>query len=319
MKRIGQSLFAPRPYRRLRRAPICEVNPGQGRPGQVFTLARTSAVTQQTHLTLNDGGAIPQVGLGVWQTPNDSAVDVVRTALDAGYRHIDTAAAYRNEKGVGEGLRASGLDRAEVFVTTKLWNDNQGYDETLIAAEKSLGRLGLDYLDLYLIHWPAPRKDRYVETWKAFVRLKEEGRVKSIGVSNFGPEHLDRIIGETGAAPVINQVELHPRFQQRALREANAKRGVLTQSWSPLGQGQLLSDPVIAGVAAKHGKTPAQVIVRWHVDSGLVVIPKSVTPQRIVQNFGVFDFQLDDEDKAAIAALDAADGRIGPDPLTADF
>lgn len=276
-------------------------------------------MTQQTHLTFNDGLTIPQVGLGVWQTPNDTAVEVVKTALDAGYRHIDTAAAYRNEKGVGEGLRAAGLDRGEVFVTTKLWNDNQGYDETLVAAEKSLGRLGLDHLDLYLIHWPAPRKDRYVETWKAFVRLKEEGRVRSIGVSNFAAEHLDRIIGETGVAPVINQIELHPRFQQRALREANAARGVLTQSWSPLGQGQLLADQVIAGIAAKHGKTPAQVIIRWHVDSGLVVIPKSVTPARIVQNFGVFDFQLDAEDKAAIAALDSADGRIGPDPLTADF
>ncbi|MDB5470024.1 MAG: hypothetical protein JWR84_1584 [Caulobacter sp.] len=276
-------------------------------------------MTQQTHLTLNDGRAIPQVGLGVWQTPNDTAVEAVKTALDAGYRHVDTAAAYRNEKGVGEGIKASGLARDAVFVTTKLWNDNQGYDETLTAAEKSLGRLGLDHLDLYLIHWPAPKKGLYVESWKALVRLKEEGRVTSIGVSNFAAEHLDRIIGETGVAPAINQIELHPRFQQRALREANAARGVLTESWSPLGQGQLLSDPVIAAIAGKHGKTPAQVIIRWHVDSGLVVIPKSVTPARIVQNFGVFDFQLDEADKAAIAALDTADGRIGPDPLTADF
>ena len=276
-------------------------------------------MTVQTHLIFNDGRAIPQLGLGVWQTPNDTAVQAVKTALDAGYRHIDTAAAYRNEKGVGEGIKASGLSREDVFVTTKLWNDNQGYDETLIAAEKSLGRLGLDHLDLYLIHWPAPRKDRYVETWKAFVRLREEGRVKSIGVSNFAAEHLDRIIGETGVTPAINQIELHPRFQQRALRQANTERGVLTQSWSPLGQGQLLSDPVIAGVADKHGKTPAQVIIRWHIESGLVVIPKSVTPERIVQNFGVFDFKLDDADMAAIAGLDSAAGRIGPDPLTADF
>ena len=276
-------------------------------------------MTEQTHLTFNDGHVIPQVGLGVWQTPNDTAVQAVKTALDAGYRHIDTAAAYRNEKGVGEGIKASGLSREDVFVTTKLWNDNQGHDETLVAAEKSLGRLGLDLLDLYLIHWPAPRKDLYVQTWKAFVRLKEEGRVKSIGVSNFAAVHLDRIIGETGVAPAINQIELHPRFQQTALREANAARGVLTQSWSPLGQGQLLADPVIGSIARKHGKTPAQVIIRWHIDSGLVVIPKSVTPERIVQNFGVFDFQLDDADKAAIAGLDSADGRIGPDPLTADF
>lgn len=276
-------------------------------------------MTEQTHLTFNDGRAIPQVGLGVWQTPNDTAVQVVKTALDAGYRHIDTAAAYRNEKGVGEGIKASGLNREDVFVTTKLWNDNQGHDETLVAAEKSLGRLGLEYLDLYLIHWPAPAKGLYVESWKALVRLQQEGRVKSIGVSNFAAEHLDRIICETGVAPAINQIELHPRFQQRALREANAARGVLTESWSPLGQGQLLSDPVIAGIAARHGKTPAQVIIRWHVDSGLVVIPKSVTPERIVQNFGVFDFQLDEADKAAIAGLDSDAGRIGPDPLTATF
>ena len=276
-------------------------------------------MTEQTHLTFNDGRTIPQVGLGVWQTPNDTAVQVVKTALDAGYRHIDTAAAYRNEKGVGEGIKASGLSREDLFVTTKLWNDNQGHDETLVAAEKSLGRLGLEYLDLYLIHWPAPAKGLYVESWKALVRLQQEGRVKSIGVSNFAAEHLDRIIGETGVAPAINQIELHPRFQQRALREANAARGVLTESWSPLGQGQLLSDPVIAGIAARHGKTPAQVIIRWHVDSGLVVIPKSVTPERIIQNFGVFDFQLDEADKAAIAGLDSEAGRIGPDPLTATF
>ena len=276
-------------------------------------------MTEQTHLTFNDGRTIPQVGLGVWQTPNDTAVQVVKTALDAGYRHIDTAAAYRNEKGVGEGIKASGLSREDLFVTTKLWNDNQGHDETLVAAEKSLGRLGLEYLDLYLIHWPAPAKGLYVESWKALVRLQQEGRVKSIGVSNFAAEHLDRIIGETGVAPAINQIELHPRFQQRALREANAARGVLTESWSPLGQGQLLTDPVIAGIAARHGKTPAQVIIRWHVDSGLVVIPKSVTPERIIQNFGVFDFQLDEADTAAIAGLDSEAGRIGPDPLTATF
>jgi 2,5-diketo-D-gluconate reductase A len=276
-------------------------------------------MTEQTHLTFNDGRTIPQVGLGVWQTPNDTAVQVVKAALDAGYRHIDTAAAYRNEKGVGEGIKASGLSREDVFVTTKLWNDNQGFDETLVAAEKSLGRLGLEYLDLYLIHWPAPAKGLYVESWKALVRLQQEGRVKSIGVSNFAAEHLDRIIGETGVAPAINQIELHPRFQQRALREASSERGVLTESWSPLGQGQLLSDPVIAGIAARHGKTPAQVIIRWHVDSGLVVIPKSVTPERIIQNFGVFDFQLDESDKAAIAGLDSEAGRIGPDPLTATF
>jgi 2,5-diketo-D-gluconate reductase A len=276
-------------------------------------------MTDQPHVTLNDGRSMPQFGLGVWQTPKDTAAEVVKTALDAGYRAVDTAAAYANERGVGEGLAASGLARGEVFVTTKLWNADQGYDAALTAFDKSQARLGGEPVDLYLIHWPAPAKDLYLDTWRAFVKLKEEGRALSIGVSNFAPEHLERIIGETGVTPAVNQVECHPRFQQRALREFHTKHGIHTESWSPLGQGQLLADPVIAGLAAKHGKSAAQVIIRWHLDSGLVVIPKSVTPARIRQNIEVFDFKLDDADMAALAGLDSSGGRIGPDPLTAAF
>lgn len=270
-------------------------------------------------ITLSDGHTIPQVGLGVWRTPDDVAAPVVRAALEAGYRHIDTAAIYGNEEGVGEGIRSSGIDRKDVFLTTKLWNDRQGFDSTLSAFDESLKRLGTDYVDLYLIHWPAPQQNRYVETWKAFVRLKEEGRARSIGVSNFYPEHLEMIIAETGEEPVINQIELHPDFQQKAARDAHATRRIVTESWSPLGQGQLLDNPTIGAVARKHGRTPAQTIIRWHIDNGLVVIPKSVTPSRIEENFQVFDFKLDDDDLAAIAALDSPGARIGPDPKTANF
>ncbi len=276
-------------------------------------------MTSQPIIAFSDGRSIPQVGLGVWQTPDDVAVTVVKAALETGYRHIDTAAAYGNEEGVGAGIRAAGLAREEIFVTTKVWNADHGFDQTLKAAEASLKRLRLDYVDLYLIHWPAPRKGLFVDTWRALIQLKEAGRVRSIGVSNFAVEHLDRIIGETGVTPVLNQIELHPRFQQEALRDAHAARGIATESWSPLGQGRLLADPAIAAIAAKHGRTPAQVIIRWHIDSGLIVIPKSVTPSRIVENFDVFGFTLDSGDLAAIARLDAADGRIGPDPMTAAF
>jgi 2,5-diketo-D-gluconate reductase A len=276
-------------------------------------------MTSQTTITLNDGRSIPQVGLGVWQASNEEAALAVRTALQAGYRHVDTAAIYDNETGVGEGLRSAGVKRDDIFVTTKLWNSDQGGDSAVKALDQSLKRLGLDYVDLYLIHWPAPRKNLYVESWKALKRLKDDGRAKSIGVSNFTAEHLDRIIGETGITPVLNQIELHPRFQQVALREVHARRGIVTQSWSPLGQGKLLADPVIGRIAAKHKRTAAQVIIRWHIDSGLVVIPKSVTPSRIVENFDVFGFQLDAGDMAQIAGLDSAGGRIGPDPMTAAF
>lgn len=276
-------------------------------------------MNQQTTVSLNDGHTIPQVGLGVWRTPNDGAADAVSAAIGAGYRHVDTAAVYENESGVGEGLRQSGVARDDLFLTTKVWNADQGFDATLKAFDASLKRLGLETVDLYLIHWPAPNRDLYVETWRALVRLKEEGRAKSIGVSNFTVEHLDRLIAETGVKPVLNQIELHPRFQQRAMRAAHAERGIAIESWSPLGQGQLLEDPTIGRIAQKHGKTPAQVIIRWHIDNGLVVIPKSVTPSRIVANFDVFDFRLDEEDMATFAGLDSPDGRMGPDPMTANF
>lgn len=276
-------------------------------------------MTAQPSITLNDGRAIPQLGLGVWQASNEQAATAVLAALQAGYRHVDTAAIYDNETGVGEGIASSGVKREEIFVTTKLWNDAQGGDSALKAFDQSLKRLKLDYVDLYLIHWPAPRKDRYVESWKTLVKLQKDGRAKSIGVSNFTSEHLDRIIAETGVTPVLNQIELHPRFQQTALRDAHAKRGIATESWSPLGQGKLLTDPVIGAIAAKHKRTPAQVIIRWHLDSGLIVIPKSVTPSRIQENADVFGFRLDADDMAKIAGLDAANGRIGPDPLTAAF
>lgn len=276
-------------------------------------------MTDQTHIALNDGARIPQVGLGVWQTPNDEAAPAVKAALSAGYRHVDTAAVYENEEGVGEGIRQSGIDRSEIYLTTKLWNTEQGYEQTLKAFDASLKRLGTDYVDLYLIHWPSAHRGLFVDTWKAFVKLKEEGRAKSIGVSNFYPEHIEKIIAETGVTPVINQIELHPDFQQREARAFHEKHGIATQSWSPLGQGKLLAHPAIADIAAKLDRTPAQVIIRWHIDNGLVVIPKSVTPSRISENFKVFDFKLSAEDLDTLNGLDDAGARIGPDPKTATF
>lgn len=272
-------------------------------------------MTDQPTVTLNDGRVMAQLGLGVWQTPADDAATVVQTAVKAGYRLVDTAAIYGNEKGVGAGLK----DAPDVFLTTKLWNDRQGYDATLEAFDRSVGRLGRDGVDLYLIHWPAPSKGLYVETWKALVKLRDEGRAKSIGVSNFCIEHLQRVADETGVMPSVNQIELHPSFQQTELRAFHDANGIKTESWSPLGQGKGLADPVIAGVAKKHGKTAAQAVIRWHLDSGLIVIPKSVTPARITENIDVFDFALDAEDMAAFAKLDRKDGRMGPDPMKADF
>ncbi len=269
----------------------------------------------QPIVALNDGRSMPQFGLGVFQTPPETTAQVVKAAVEAGYRAVDTAAAYRNEEGVGEALDG----RADIFVTTKLWNADHGFDEALRAFEDSARKLRRHRLDLYLIHWPRPRINRYVESWKALVRLQREGRVFSIGVSNFNPDHLERIIGETGVTPAVNQIELHPRFQQKALRAVHDRYGIQTESWSPLGRGALLSDPAIVKIAAKHGKTPAQVVIRWHLDSGLIVIPKSVHVDRLEENIGALDFRLDSDDMSRIEALDSADGRIGPDPATATF
>jgi 2,5-diketo-D-gluconate reductase A len=266
-------------------------------------------------LTLNDGVEIPQLGFGVFQVPPDETQRVVEEALAAGYRHIDTAAAYRNEKGVGAALAASGIPRDEVFVTTKLWNEQQGFDSALEAVEKSLGRLGMDRLDLYLIHWPAPGQDRFVETWKAFERIRDEGRARSIGVSNFRIEDLERLGRETETVPSVNQVELHPRFHQVGLRAWHAEHGVATEAWSPLGQGALLGEPAFVEIAERHGRTPAQAILRWHLQLGNVVIPKSATPERIRENIEVFDFELGEDEMSAIAAIDT-DKRFGPDPAT---
>jgi len=274
-------------------------------------------MTDQTQPTvaLNDGAAMPQFGLGVFQTPPDETERVVRLAVDQGYRLIDTASMYRNEEGVGAAL----LGRTDVFVTTKLGNSDHGFDEALRAFDESMRRLSRDRLDLYLIHWPRPRTNRYVESWKAFVRLQKDGRVRSIGVSNFNRDHLERIIAETGVTPSVNQIELHPRFQQRALRAFHDERGIRTESWSPLGRGALFGEPAIAAIAARRRKTPAQVVIRWHLDSGLIVIPKSVRPERLKENIGALDFKLDDDDMRRIETLDSPGGRIGPDPATATF
>jgi 2,5-diketo-D-gluconate reductase A len=264
-------------------------------------------------VTLNDGRRIPQLGLGVWQVPDDEATAAVRAALDVGYRLVDTAAIYGNEAGVGRGLRESAVPRDEVIVTTKVWNTEHGYDRTIAACRTSLGRLGLDYIDLYLIHWPVPAKDRYVDTWRALVALRDEGLVRSVGVSNFTAAHLARLVEETGVVPAVNQVELHPRLQQAGLRAAHARLGVATEAWSPLAQGELLSDPTVCGLAARLGVTAAQVVLRWHVQLGNVVIPKSVRPARIAENIDLFGFALSDEDMAAMVGLDRGT-RLGPDP-----
>lgn len=265
-------------------------------------------------LTLNDGHTAPQLGFGVFQIPDAETADAVAHALQAGYRSIDTASIYGNERGVRQGIERSGVARSDIFLTTKLWNAHQGYDETLRACDESMKRLGVDYLDMYLIHWPTPKKDRYVDTWKAFLRLRQEGRVRSIGVSNFQPEHLERIIGETGVVPVVNQIELHPDFAQRDLVAADAKHGIVTEAWSPLGQGgDLLKHPLLVRIGEKHGKTSAQVVLRWHVQLGHMVIPKSATPERIAANIDVFDFELSADDMKAIDGLDAGN-RMGPHP-----
>jgi 2,5-diketo-D-gluconate reductase A len=270
---------------------------------------------QIPRIALRPDVEIPQLGFGVFQVPSAETELAVARALDAGYRHIDTAAAYRNEGAVGQAIHASGLPREEIFLTTKCFNDDHGHDKAKRAFKASLERLELEHIDLYLIHWPVPAHDLYVETWQAFIELQAEGLVRAIGVSNFQPSHLERLVAETGVVPAINQVELHPYFQQTGLRHEHDQLKIVTESWSPLGQGLELEDPVIVEIAEAHAKTPAQAIIRWHIQLGNVVIPKSVTPERIVENFDVFDFQLTDAEMDAIKALDAGT-RIGPDPET---
>ncbi|MGI5328053.1 aldo/keto reductase [Actinomadura nitritigenes] len=265
---------------------------------------------------LNDGAMMPQLGFGVFQVTDEEAEHAVEVALRDGYRSVDTASAYGNEEGTGRALRASGLPREELFITTKLWNSDQGYDQTLRAFDASMRRLGLDYLDLYLIHWPMPGHDTYMDTWRAFEKLKEDGRIRSIGVSNFTVDALRRVMDESGTVPAVNQIELHPYFQQDELRAFHREHGIHTEAWAPLGQGQgLLDDPVLDRVAQAHGRTPAQVVLRWHLQVGNVVIPKSVTPRRIAENIDVFGFDLGPDDMKAIGELDKG-ARVGPDPAT---
>ena len=274
---------------------------------------------QQPRIKLNDGKTIPQLGFGVWQVPVETTAAVVTEALKTGYLSIDTAEGYQNEKGVGDAIHASGIDRDSLFITSKLRNGGHARDLALKAFDQTMAELQLEVLDLFLIHWPVPQQDKYVEAWKTLVELKDAGRIRSIGVSNFNADHLERIIGETGTVPVVNQVELHPNFQQRRLREACKKHNIIIESWSPLGQGSAIKAPVIAAIAKKHGRTPAQVIIRWHLQEGLIVIPKTVTPSRIHENFDVFAFTLDADDLGKIAALDDPKGKIGPDPAVANF
>ncbi len=266
-------------------------------------------------IALRGGARVPQLGFGVFKVPPGDTAEAVGRALAAGYRHIDTAAAYGNEAEVAQAIRASGLDRAEVFVTTKCFNDDQGFGRAKQAFAASLGRLRFDYVDLYLIHWPVPAHDLYVETWRAFIELHEQGLARAIGVSNFQPAHLYRLIAETGQAPALNQVELHPYLQQRELRREHEALGIVTEAWSPLARGQVLEDETILGLARAHSRTPAQVVIRWHLQLGNVVIPKSVTPERIEQNIAVFDFELSAAEMDAVAGLEEG-RRTGPDPDT---
>jgi len=264
-------------------------------------------------IDLGGGVSIPQFGVGVFQVPPQDTTANVLAAIEAGYRHIDTAAGYRNEAQVGQAIRASGLDRSEFFVTTKCSNDDHGFDEATRALHTSLGRMEMEHVDLYLIHWPVPSKDRYVETWRALIDLQQSGLARAIGVSNFQAAHLRRIVDETGVTPAVNQIELHPYLQQPGLRREHADRGIVTEAWSPLAQGLVLDDPAITAIAERHGRTPAQVVLRWHIELGNVVFPKSVTVERLHENIDIFDFALSAEELAQIEAVDRGQ-RTGPDP-----
>ncbi|WP_075183073.1 2,5-didehydrogluconate reductase DkgA [Pantoea sp. 1.19] len=272
-------------------------------------------MADQPYIKLRDGNSMPQLGLGVWQASDDDARNAALKALEVGYRHIDTAAIYKNEAAIGAALQETAVPRDEIFITTKLWNDDQLQAEK--ALETSLNKLQLETVDLYLMHWPCPEKGNYVESWKQMIALQQQGRVKSIGVCNFNNDHLKHLIDETGVTPVINQIELHPMLQQRELHAWNAMHHIQTESWSPLAQGGegVFDQPIIRHLAKKYDKTPAQIVIRWHLDSGLVVIPKSVTPSRIEENFAVFDFRLEKPELSEIATLDKGH-RLGPDPKT---
>ncbi|MGO9031310.1 aldo/keto reductase [Mycobacterium sp.] len=269
-------------------------------------------------IPLNDGNGIPAVGFGVFKIPPADTEQAVGTALRTGYRHIDTAAMYGNERETGRAVAASGVPRDELYLVTKLWNADQGYESTLAAFDASMHRLGIEYLDLYLVHWPMAQRNKFVDTFKTFAHLRDQGRIRSIGVSNFEPEHLDVLIDATGIVPAVNQVELHPRLPQTELRKVHARLGIATEAWGPLGRGSLLTHPTITGVAESCGRTPAQVLIRWHIQLGNIVIPKSVNPKRIAGNFDVFDFELSSNDMASISSLDDGN-RLGPDPRTFDF
>ena len=266
--------------------------------------------------TFHDGRSAPTLGLGTWQIPDDAAASVVEQALELGYRSIDTAAIYGNESGVGKGIRSSGIPREELFVATKLWNDSHAHGTSRPAFEASLERLGLDYVDLYMIHWPVPNARLFVQAWEAMIQLRNEGLAKSIGVCNFDNVLLQELLDQTGVLPVVNQVELHPRFQQAELREYHAANDIITEAWSPLAQGTLKEDASLERIARQYGRSAAQVILRWHVQSGNMVIPKTTRPERLKENSAVFDFELSDADMEAIAQLDSPEGRVGPDPAT---
>jgi diketogulonate reductase-like aldo/keto reductase len=278
-----------------------------------------NAATDIPSVTLNNGVEIPQVGLGVFQVPDNGTQACVETALELGYRHIDTAAAYYNEEGVGAAIRATGVPREDIFVTTKLRNGDQGYESALSAFENSRKALGLDVVDLYLIHWPVPGRDLYVETWRAFEKLLADGAVRAIGVSNFLPEHLDRLVSESNVVPAVNQVELHPTFRQSATVERSRAHGIVPEAYSPLGQGADLEAPAVVRIADELGVTPGQVVLRWQVQHGVILIPKSVNPERMATNIDLFSFSLTDAQMSDIDALHAPEGRIGADPATASF
>ncbi|MER9675983.1 aldo/keto reductase [Mesorhizobium sp. M0208] len=282
-------------------------------------MAEQITLDRPEQIRLNDGSAIPQIGLGVWQVDPAITAKVVRWGIEAGYRLIDTAEGYQNEEGVGQAIRSAGVPRSELFITSKLRNGAHQRDAALRAFDGTMSKLGIEQIDLFLIHWPVPSQDRYVEAWKTLIELRQSGRIKSIGVSNFNQDHLERIIGETGVTPTVNQIELHPRFQQRDKREFHDRHNIRIESWSPLGSGRLLSDPTLESIARKHGKSVAQVIIRWHLQEGLIVIPKSIHQDRIAANFDVFDFELEAKDLELIRGMDSPDGRTGPNPATAAF